>query len=68
MAIPEILVGKFCEQCKNAESVRVRGCNIQFVQYKKHYVYGKSMEKHGNPLCVCVCVCVCVQMCAKDVC
>jgi len=36
---------------------RVRGLNIQLVQYKNHYAYGESPQR-----CVCVCVSVLSQV------
>jgi len=42
--------------------VSVRGENIQFSEFKKHYTV-KCPHKTRKPnvsVCVCVCVCVCV--------
>jgi len=45
---------------------RGRGQNIQFVQYKNPFVYGKYPQ-NIKTLCVCVCVCVrvCVFVCVR---
>jgi len=42
MFIENVKMQKVCVMGRFRGRVTVRGENIQFVQYKNHYVYGKS--------------------------